>query len=125
MKLNKLLILIKRYINNTSKNVLIYVFTSVLTGGVSIFLTTFLVNHLSQNDYGQLEAFLSVSSLLTSLIMFGGSTFVIHYYSSSSLKNEYEYSISLVFFNTLLLFIIGFPLLIIMEDNFVFFGVFP
>jgi O-antigen/teichoic acid export membrane protein len=123
MKLNKLLILIKRYINNTSKNVLIYVFTSVLTGGVSIFLTTFLVNHLSQNDYGQLEAFLSVSSLLTSLIMFGGSTFVIHYYSSSSLKNEYEYSISLVFFNTLLLFIIGFPLLIIMEDNFVFFGV--
>lgn len=123
MKKNKLVQLIKAYYSNTSKNVLLYVFTSIFVGFLSLITTTYLVNHLSQENYGQLEGFLSVSALFTSLIMWGGSTFVIHYYNSESNKKEYEYAFSLVFFNTIILFLICLPIIIIMKIELVLFTI--
>jgi O-antigen/teichoic acid export membrane protein len=121
MKKNKLFQLIQAYYSNTSKNVLLYIFTSVFVGLLSLLTTTYLVNHLSQENYGQLELFLSVSALFTSLIMFGGSTFVIHYYNTESKKNEYEQAFSLVFFNTIVLFLICLPIIIIFETKLILF----
>lgn len=86
-----------------NKSIIIYLITSAIVGSLSVYITTFLTNHLTTKEYGYIETFMSISALLTSLIMFGGSTFISSYNNPSSFKNEYHFAFILILSNTFIL----------------------
>ncbi len=109
----------KLYISN--KNVIIYLLTSAVVGLLSVFTTTYLTNKLSTKEYGFVETFMSITALLTSLIMFGGSTFVSSYNNPDSKKNEYQYAFILILINTILIVFFSIAYIFYTNSDFYFF----
>lgn len=99
----------------SNKNIIAYLLTSIIVGLISVFITTYLTNNLTTDQYGRIETFMSISALLTSIIMFGGSTFISSYNNLGSEKNEYQLAFILILCNSIIL--VSFSVLYIIYFN--------
>ena len=66
---------------NFKGDVLVYLVTSVFTAGISFTFTILLTYLITPSEIGKIENFVSITSLTTTLLLFGSSTHLVKFYS--------------------------------------------
>ena len=86
-------------------NVIIYFFASIITSGFSFLITIFLTELISPEEFGVIENFLSIASLITIVILFGSDTHIVKYFSENK-KDHYNVVLNGVFFQSLIILVL-------------------
>jgi len=98
------------------KDAIIYMIATIFSAGLSFILLTVLTKFLSPRDFGIIENFVALTALLTSLILWGGNTVVINYYSQDK-KNQFNVVVNGIIVQSVLFLIVSF------FYTFIFFGI--
>lgn len=73
---------------NFKGDIIVYLTASVFNAGISFVFTILLTYFLTPSEIGKIENFVSFSSLLTAVILFGSSTHLVKFYSE---KREHHF----------------------------------
>jgi len=90
---------------NFKGDVLVYLIASILTAGLSFIFTIFLTYLITPSDIGKIETFVSFSSLLTVVILFGSSTHLVKFYSEKK-ENHFQTVFNGITVNSILISIL-------------------
>ena len=90
---------------NFTNDVLVYLIASIFTAGLSFIFTVLLTFLITPSEIGKIETFVSFSSLLTIVILFGSSTHLIKFYSEKK-ENHFQTVFNGITFNSILISVI-------------------
>ncbi len=90
---------------NFKGDVLVYLIASVFTAGLSFIFTILLTYLITPSEIGKIETFVSFSSLLTVVILFGSSTHLVKFYSEKK-ENHFQTVFNGITFNSILISVI-------------------
>ena len=90
---------------NFTNDVLVYLIASIFTAGLSFVFTVLLTFLITPSEIGKIETFVSFSSLLTIVILFGSSTHLIKFYSEKK-ENHFQTVFNGITFNSILISVI-------------------
>ena len=90
---------------NFKGDVLVYLIASIFTAGLSFIFTIFLTYLITPSEIGKIETFVSFSSLLTVVILFGSSTHLVKFYSEKK-ENHFQTVFNGITVNSILISIL-------------------
>ena len=90
---------------NFKGDIIVYLTASVFNAGLSFVFTILLTYFLASSEIGKIETFVSITSITTTIILFGSNTHLVKFYSEGK-KNHFQTIFNGITFNSILLTII-------------------
>ena len=92
-------------IKKFESNILIYFLSALITSGFSFLITIILTELITPKEFGIIENFISLASLITIIILFGSDTHLVKYFSENK-GDHFRVILNGIFFQSLLILVL-------------------